>query len=869
MRRKSLIFLIFSLVITCSVISSNFSVNAANNKADNMAKKWCYLNWSTTLSAQTVYDQFSKYYVLDEWNNISSDSCVANDEMVTCNYSKKSNGYYMLAVDSESGTQYIKPDKDGKISFSITAPAGTEVIIHSYPYKVANVAISGDKTHKLGDACKVNGYKGDLSAETDINREYALFSVGFTLPSTKKNNFYSDTICVNFRNKYNKSDYKEYAASSVPECFDSKSDIDISTSYYDIQSKINEVTSTVSNLQNLTSDKKSDKVSSLYCQFNKTENRVSSSKTSNLIKSFTTVENIKDNEGNTWYKVVCTENMTIEYDSPKASYSSGGFKYTVKLNSTKSCSVFSVRQPTKPAVCRPSFYFTDTNAAFGGPSEDFDLCVNQCDGGIYSDECSNSCYEQVYEQKKSINNISFKDNNIGSFNNLEKLIVTSGTKNGKAWCDVESMYNPPKARSYRAGKNEEFKEWWWMVCPSARTKADGYTGAVRENAEYTKHSIQANPSNSSEVYGCVYGFQSEICKGEIVCNNNCSSKSVETKAQAEEEYENQKKLQLQAKNKIKNDYKCTEKDGSWECTDTVTTEEATANATITRTVNNVGKDVNFEGNQKPSISYSTKKDYSFINFPKAFISLENGSVLYKNQDSTNMLGYRFGGYLFYTDPDTTSANSNDIRYYPYNAETFGITSGIMATSGLKNGSTYGEKNNTSINWNIVTKIRNFGSDKQWNIDVNCFYGADVSLCDTDDPDCCEVGGKCKPVECKDCVSGNLPYRYRTVNLDDLFPDRNPGYNWTNNVANDKASVNGYSIDPESLISDVESRGKSIYNSSPYLKLSIGKNGNYNWNNIENDGLYTNFDNNYSPLTNGVNFYNSKYVTNHQKTNRTK
>ena len=32
----------------------------------------------------------------------------------------------------------------------------------------------------------------------------------------------------------------------------------------------------------------------------------------------------------------------------------------------------------------------------GGPNEDFEACINECDGGKYTPKCSNTCYEKIY-----------------------------------------------------------------------------------------------------------------------------------------------------------------------------------------------------------------------------------------------------------------------------------------------------------------------------------------------------------------------------------------------------------------------------------------------------------------------------------------
>ena len=364
--KKKVLLGIVSLLGICSILGSSFLVGAENQTTES-AMKWC--NGDNETSIMGYYDEFATNYTLNAWDKNGmgpQGDCSSNGETISCTYSLNNKGMYNLAVDSDNGSQYVTPDNNGNIKFTVTAQPGSEVAIYSYPNKPT---VSSCKTDTNGDIGK-----------SDSNRENYISVMGFSLPMSKKNNFYNSTMCKNFRNTTGKSNYSNYASSNVPECFDKESDINILTTEYEIQTRINQTNSYVKNL-NLKSDKKSG-TSKLYCQFDTSKNQNASSKnTTAQIKSYTKVEDIKDGKGNVWYKVSCTENMTIGYDKPKASYTSGGFKYTVRLNSKQSCEIIPVRQPVKPTVCRPSFYFSDTNSQFGGPNDDFDQCIESCDGG--------------------------------------------------------------------------------------------------------------------------------------------------------------------------------------------------------------------------------------------------------------------------------------------------------------------------------------------------------------------------------------------------------------------------------------------------------------------------------------------------------
>ena len=61
------------------------------------------------------------------------------------------------------------------------------------------------------------------------------------------------------------------------------------------------------------------------------------------------------------------------------------------------------KAPEKPKLncdyCTPTPKCTGRSGKVwrqGGPSEDFDLCINSCDGGKYTKECSDQCYKKIY-----------------------------------------------------------------------------------------------------------------------------------------------------------------------------------------------------------------------------------------------------------------------------------------------------------------------------------------------------------------------------------------------------------------------------------------------------------------------------------------
>jgi len=98
-------------------------------------------------------------------------------------------------------------------------------------------------------------------------------------------------------------------------------------------------------------------------------------------------------------KVKCEEVVIVEYGPPVASKAGLCFEYKVKVTSRVNCKMEEEpTPPTKAIVCTPtpqckhSWGIVDR----GGPNEEFDSCIDSCDGGVYSDRCTNKCYKEVY-----------------------------------------------------------------------------------------------------------------------------------------------------------------------------------------------------------------------------------------------------------------------------------------------------------------------------------------------------------------------------------------------------------------------------------------------------------------------------------------
>ena len=98
-------------------------------------------------------------------------------------------------------------------------------------------------------------------------------------------------------------------------------------------------------------------------------------------------------------KVKCQEAVIVEYGPPVGVKAGSCFQYKVKVTSRVSCNMSQApeKPPTDNEVCTPAptCFHGSSSYRQGGPSEDYDKCINECDGGKYTSKCSKKCYESV------------------------------------------------------------------------------------------------------------------------------------------------------------------------------------------------------------------------------------------------------------------------------------------------------------------------------------------------------------------------------------------------------------------------------------------------------------------------------------------
>lgn len=130
----------------------------------------------------------------------------------------------------------------------------------------------------------------------------------------------------------------------------------------------------------------------------------------NTEKYYTTKQEVN----NSACRVQCVEQLQVTYDPPEATKAGLCFQYKVTVKSKVSCKAEltnEIKWPTPVSVCD----FTpicsgNARETQAGPNDNFDSCINSCDGGDYSQSCINKCYKKVYGKTTKTKNKTTKAN---------------------------------------------------------------------------------------------------------------------------------------------------------------------------------------------------------------------------------------------------------------------------------------------------------------------------------------------------------------------------------------------------------------------------------------------------------------------------
>lgn len=647
------------------------------------------------------------------------------------------------------------------------------------------------------------------------------------VPSTVPNPMYNDSICIDIRRKYPEGSFQRLIVSGCDQ--EKIQNYEYSTIRSTILKKIEELNEILSQTSTeINTD------FNFSCGFKVSDNSINV----NSQPGFSTKVGFLDVEGVTgkYWKAFCTETISIEYDDPKAVNAGQGFGYQAKVNVVRTCTPYKIAEPKFLPSCRYSVECwggpaNHNGEAGAGPNEDFDSCINTCDGGKYSQNCINSCYQNVYGMSNKLSSSRFS--NISFLSSTKQYNLTKVASKGDDRLLGSTTYTklPVSSKCVISGNNIDNgcgiqcdgSSWCKTEHGVGLTylngcNSNGQTAATLCYEVYTnypcsgseagiekyKREIEASEAEYNKVVHAIQNFSSEAIKNE------------KYQISIDEEYDKQKNGSYKNKTTVFNN--------------------SSGNNTITTSDTALTGDVNLVSTAQGSTNIAAISGTDFA-LDQTYIDQHISKPINQYQISRELtldIGAAYvskinGNEVKYNDKNTltNSTLDNDPLYYNYENKYF-TNYNTRFVNNYKNWPYYNNAASYSTSGytkNIHVRLNNIGSWNQWgsnqkNVDVECFYGtASSTVCLEEDPNCGDPGG-CDP---NDICTGGFTYIYRVIDLTDMFPNtRNPRWNWTGTINQSSntttgaailpsKSIYGDAVDPSGVISHVEGKGESIYN----------------------------------------------------------
>lgn len=195
----------------------------------------------------------------------------------------------------------------------------------------------------------------------------------------------------------------------------------------------------------------------------------------------------------------CSEVVKVDYGPPVFSRGGMCFEYRIKVSSIVNCEsdTSNIKTPKcEHDVCLPipKCYgyggdgILDYVLHQGGPNEDYESCISECDGGKYTDKCSEKCYSEVYE-----NSNNTVENQLG-LTYEDKLYATQLASSGGMGIHIHHYYRTGgsvKFSSSATGASHVGNAWatfgealglWYAPSRANYTVKNGYTYTYMVNS---------------------------------------------------------------------------------------------------------------------------------------------------------------------------------------------------------------------------------------------------------------------------------------------------------------------------------------------------------------------------------------------------
>lgn len=471
-------------------------------------------------------------------------------------------------------------------------------------------------------------------------------------------------------------------------------------------------------------------------------------------------------------EVKCEEAVTVQYGAPVASKAGLCFEYKVKVTSRVLCNM--TKEPPKPkrdsTVCTPTPYCTGIgkNGRYilhqGGPNEDFDRCIQACDGGKYTTSCSKKCYKDIYQ-----------DSLIGYQPKKSSSCCTDCyTDGGSTWLgsgpgrwyggSCKPGYAAPSNGICRRIKNSGYcnDECWW----------DGCSGDVYLNPGYASSDYEYNIG--------LYNEAVNKCKAAASCSTAVTTFTISV------DYKDG------AGNNVTVDFPYN-KDPDKACSgeESCDSNAGKRNVTLLRA----------EGcySRTPANQNLYLAEWGF---PGSWINKKTGELSYLDKGRNNDAWQEVRG-KFCLPFDAQDVNVKWWNYY---------------YSKLNGSNQCAQTSNTPDKYNIRAVTKNFGY-YGWNIKASCFYAVnntEKAPCpDSHDDANDDIKYVVRSIDLDDVFPKTSGESLTSPSAE---VGRTPGFNWSSKARN--AKNEDYVSSPLQYALNIQEKGFSIYSDPSQMDYQI-------------------------------------------------
>lgn len=500
-----------------------------------------------------------------------------------------------------------------------------------------------------------------------------------------------------------------------------------------------------------------------------------------------------------YWSMVCTESYQATGSEAKLVKAGGGFDYQANYTITRQCTITQIAKPSKSPKCSYSTtHSCDWNMSNGtrkgcsgadcdgGPNDDFDICVKECDNGKYSQECINSCYQSVYksDRKLSIN---------------DQLLVKEGNVKFTSLVDTKTFTSANSRESCTTAYNRDGYKIHYDYIVGGRVVSSDHNACFSTNFCAGKGAGACTFYTYKEPDSCVEDpdakYISDLNASEAELNQFIAKQN-ESVPTGNYTY---KITDSYLKTNAGKNYVFTVNSTDNPAIKVESTEnKSSSNHQTVSLGSSGGRNVSYNGTVTVVANITTS-------LPLSYVSKVNGNIAYKTSNSDRQafsVNHKLNRIESLTDFDKASYYSNNERKYYTSIWSDNIN--VMMLDGKYS------LFRTSDDYNILVESSNVGGGS-FGSNIDCYYGVYNNFYCKDQKDC--------PGELDQI---GIQYIYRVIDLTDVFPnERSPRWNWTGTLNTGAKTSSGaasfasknrleYDVDPIEKTKDIESKGETIY-----------------------------------------------------------